>query len=325
MKRLAAALLALLMLTVLTACKGKEDEHINFATLIPTSTRSVLVEHRKSGNMISYTVEKHALEEIENWLASLKCEHRSFEHGSTPDDYEGGESYTFTTEKASFSYIINGEDDCYLKIKDGWYFVKNPSAPPEFDGGAGGEPAASGEQADKARAVFVRDRLYISTESESEAEGRCGNMDGEITAEVPAGETPSKNGESNFGTGYSYQVTGANTIDVFIGDKIIVFRCYENGGKLWVSRADEENETKLSADDEARVKLLLAEGEWHSGAANCLFDCLIGGADGGRSYYHSDCGTLFREDSGEICTLSEADKELMNGILEKYIRLGTGD
>ena len=320
MKKIAAAFLALFALMVLTSCCGKEDEHIDFSSLIPMSTRSVLVEYTSGGKTISYTAEKQVVEELENWLSGLKCERRNFEHGSTPADCDGGECYTFTTDKASFSYVINGKDECYLNIKDGWYFVKNPTNPPEFDGGE--TTALNEEQTGKARAVFVRDKLYISTETESTIEGRCGNMDGEIISSVPEDEMPSKNGESNFGTGYSYQVTGVNTVDVFIGDKIIVFRCFDNEGELWVSRADEENAVKLSKDHEVRIKLLLAEAEWQPGAANCIFDCLIGGTENGNVYYHSDCGTLSREETGEYSVLSETDKELLNGILEQYIILG---
>lgn len=320
MKKIAAVLLALFALTVLTSCCGKEDEHIDFSSLIPMSTRSVLVEYTSGGKTISYTAEKQVVEELENWLSGLKCERRNFEHGSTPADCDGGECYTFTTDKASFSYVINGKDECYLNIKDGWYFVKNPTNPPEFDGGE--TTALNEEQTVKARAVFVRDRLYISTETESTIEGRCGNMDGEIISSVQENEMPSKNGESNFGTGYSYQVTGVNTVDVFIGDKIIVFRCFDNEGELWVSRADEKNAVKLSKDHEVRIKLLLAEAEWQPGAANCIFDCLIGGTENGNVYYHSDCGTLSREETGEYSVLSETDKELLNGILEQYIILG---
>ena len=320
MKKIAAVLLALFALTVLTSCCGKEDEHIDFSSLIPMSTRSVLVEYTSGGKTISYTAEKQVVEELENWLSGLKCERRNFEHGSTPADCDGGECYTFTTDKASFSYVINGKDECYLNIKDGWYFVKNPTNPPEFDGGE--TTALNEEQTVKASAVFVRDRLYISTETESTIEGRCGNMDGEIISSVPEDEMPSKNGESNFGTGYSYQVTGVNTVDVFIGDKIIVFRCFDNEGELWVSRADEKNAVKLSKDHEVRIKLLLAEAEWQPGAANCIFDCLIGGTENGNVYYHSDCGTLSREETGEYSVLSETDKELLNGILEQYIILG---
>lgn len=320
MKKIAAVLLALFALTVLTSCCGKEDEHMDFSSLIPMSTRSVLVEYTSGEKTISYTAEKQVVEELENWLSGLKCERRNFEHGSTPADCDGGECYTFTTDKASFSYVINGKDECYLNIKDGWYFVKNPTNPPEFDGGE--TTALNEEQTGKARAVFVRDRLYISTETESTIEGRCGNMDGEIISSVPEDEMPSKNGESNFGTGYSYQVTGVNTVDVFIGDKIIVFRCFDNEGELWVSRADEKNAVKLSKDHEVRIKLLLAEAEWQPGAANCIFDCLIGGTENGNVYYHSDCGTLSREETGEYSVLSETDKELLNGILEQYIILG---
>ena len=80
MKKTVAVLLLILVLAVLTGCKGKENEHINFGTLIPTSTRTVSVEHAVCGRITSYTAEKQKIEEIENWLSSLKCERRSFEH-----------------------------------------------------------------------------------------------------------------------------------------------------------------------------------------------------------------------------------------------------
>lgn len=45
-------------------------------------------------------------------------------------------------------------------------------------------------------------------------EGRCGNMDGAITATVPATEIPTQEGESNFGTGYTYQIGPDGTIEI---------------------------------------------------------------------------------------------------------------
>lgn len=45
-------------------------------------------------------------------------------------------------------------------------------------------------------------------------EGRCGNMDGAITATVPATEIPTQEGESNFGTDYTYQIGPDGTIEI---------------------------------------------------------------------------------------------------------------
>lgn len=326
MKKWLGVLAAVIVLIMITSCKASEDEHINFGTLIPVSTRSVLVEHSSCGKTVFYTAEKKALEEIEYWLSGLKCERRSFEHGYAPSDADGGESFTFNTGKGSFSYIKNGEDNCYLLVGGDWYFVKNPENPPRLEDGEAAIKNEHGgygdEHGDKAKAVFVQDRLYISTETESTTEGRCGNMDGKITLSVPEDEVPSQNGESNFGAGYSYQISGKNTIDVFIGDKAIVFECYDDESEIWVSDVEEEEEAHLTKDDGARVKLLIAEAVWQSGAPNCLNDCLIGGFDEESIFYHSDCGTLSRQKAGKYCTLQENEKELLNDIVEQYIALG---
>ena len=73
------------------------------------------------------------------------------------------------------------------------------------------------------RMVVVDGRLYRATGAESSAGGRCGVMDGEISSSVRAGETPTADDQSNFGTGYGYQIASENTIDVFIDGKWMVF------------------------------------------------------------------------------------------------------
>lgn len=62
--------------------------------------------------------------------------------------------------------------------------------------------------------VFVEGALYVSTGQVSDVEGRCGNMDGAITATVPATEIPTQEGESNFGTDYAYQIGPDGTIEI---------------------------------------------------------------------------------------------------------------
>lgn len=223
MKKPGAIIIVLAALILFTSCSKAEDEHINFGYLIPTSANSVLVEHTKSGNTVSYTAKKHDMEEIEIWLSSLKCQRHNFSEGSTPGDGEGGECFTFTTDGGNFSYVKNSPDKCYLLVNGDWYFVKNPSDPPEYEG-----KEAENAAADCAKAVFVRDRLFISTESESTVEGRCGVMDGEITSSVDESEVPSVNGQSNFGTGFSYQFMDDDTVEVLIDGKFIVFKCYDN-------------------------------------------------------------------------------------------------
>ena len=61
------------------------------------------------------------------------------------------------------------------------------------------------EQWDLIPMVMVNGELYIDTGHESTVEARCGVMDGEITSEVDGSEKPTKDNQSNFGTGYGYQ------------------------------------------------------------------------------------------------------------------------
>lgn len=71
---------------------------------------------------------------------------------------------------------------------------------------------------------MINDKLYYDTGKESSIEGRCGNMDGQITSTVDGTETPMENNQSNFGTGFGYQYgSEENTIEIFMNEKWIVF------------------------------------------------------------------------------------------------------
>ena len=64
--------------------------------------------------------------------------------------------------------------------------------------------------------------LYQTTGQESTITGRCGNMDGEITAAVDHTQRPTEDNTSNFGTGYGYQFCGDH-VELQIDGKWIVF------------------------------------------------------------------------------------------------------
>lgn len=77
--------------------------------------------------------------------------------------------------------------------------------------------------ADAPMMVMVDNTLYQSTGEVSTVDGRCGNMDGEITSQTANGtDAPTENGQSNFGTGYGYQRIGDH-IEVLIDNQWIVF------------------------------------------------------------------------------------------------------
>ncbi len=78
--------------------------------------------------------------------------------------------------------------------------------------------------ADAPMMVMVDGTLYQSAGEASTVDGRCGNMDGEITSQTANGtDAPTENDQSNFGTGYGYQAIGDH-IEVLIDDQWIVFK-----------------------------------------------------------------------------------------------------
>ena len=71
-------------------------------------------------------------------------------------------------------------------------------------------------------AIMIDGVLYQCTE-EVITEARCGVMDGMITSEVSRNQMPTIDDQSNFGTGYEYQLAGENCIDVVMDGKWIRF------------------------------------------------------------------------------------------------------
>ena len=95
--------------------------------------------------------------------------------------------------------------------------------------------------------VMVDGQLYLSTGYESTVEGRCGVMDGEITSAVDGSEKPTKDNQSNFGTGYSYQYGATEgTIEIYMNGKWWIYATEEAREKIqFPTRSDtgRENET----------------------------------------------------------------------------------
>ena len=84
------------------------------------------------------------------------------------------------------------------------------------------------EQWDMIPMVMVDGKLYLTTGMESSVEARCGVMDGEITSTVDGTEKPTKDNESNFGTGYGYQYgPREGTIEIFMNEKWWIFATEE--------------------------------------------------------------------------------------------------
>lgn len=78
------------------------------------------------------------------------------------------------------------------------------------------------------RMFMVDGVLYEDTGRESTVEGRCGNMDGEITSSVQPWQQPEEDGQSNFGSGFGYQIgMEAGTLEVLQDGRWLVFQAVE--------------------------------------------------------------------------------------------------
>jgi hypothetical protein len=70
---------------------------------------------------------------------------------------------------------------------------------------------------------MVNDTIYKDTGYNTSALS-CGTMDGKITSSVDSSEIPTKNDESNFGTGYEYQYSSEGQLIVVINDECFIFK-----------------------------------------------------------------------------------------------------
>lgn len=85
-------------------------------------------------------------------------------------------------------------------------------------------PETAAEHWDLIPMVMVNGELYLDTGYESRMEARCGMMDGEITSTVEGSQKPTKDNQSNFGTGYGYQYGSTEgTIEIYMNDKWWIF------------------------------------------------------------------------------------------------------
>ena len=93
--------------------------------------------------------------------------------------------------------------------------------------------------------------------------------------------------------------------------------------RVLTSRAIAAKEKVLYAllpEEEDVVEALLKGGEWQEGAANCAKDCVIL-VNGDKIRYHSECGTFNDSKGKKHLELAESDKEALNAILGRYIKL----
>ena len=91
-----------------------------------------------------------------------------------------------------------------------------------------GGPVSSAPGIYMPRMLMVDGVLYEDAGCEDTAEGRCGNMDGEITSSVESWQQPEEDGQSNFGSGFGYQIgMEPDTLEILQDGHWLVFRAVE--------------------------------------------------------------------------------------------------
>ena len=91
-----------------------------------------------------------------------------------------------------------------------------------------GDPVSSAPGVYMPRMFMIDGVLYEDTGRESTVDGRCGNMDGEITSSVDSWQQPEEDGQSNFGSGFGYQIgMEPDTLEILQDGHWLVFRAVE--------------------------------------------------------------------------------------------------
>ena len=91
-----------------------------------------------------------------------------------------------------------------------------------------GGPVSSAPGIYMPRMLMVDGVLYEDAGCEDTTEGRCGNMDGEITSSVESLQQPEEDGQSNFGSGFGYQIgMEPDTLEILQDGHWLVFRAVE--------------------------------------------------------------------------------------------------
>lgn len=113
----------------------------------------------------------------------------------------------------------------------------------------------AGVKEEAPRYVMIKSKLYKDT-GEINKNMTCGTMDGKILTTVDAKEMPKKDNESNFGTGYEYQIGGEEgSITVEIDDKCLIFKEVKEEEKT-EDKKDEKKEEKKEEASEKNIKVL---------------------------------------------------------------------
>lgn len=156
------------------------------------------------------------------------------------DDHEEGMIGVGGTETFAINVLQSGTGGLIFEYKQDWdggesdgkYYL-NVTATEEngkpviteatFNKLSKDDDTSTVQNIDYIPSVQIDGVVYQDTGYVSSAFG-CGNMDGEITSTVDVSEMPFEDNQSNFGTGYEYQLGGDGLVMVQIDGQLEIFR-----------------------------------------------------------------------------------------------------
>ena len=116
----------------LSSCGWNSQKAV--ATVFSENVTKVDITHRIGTDSTNCTIDGAEITSLREWFNNLNYNLLEIKEGHTPGDVNGNEVYTFEFtggEWLGFSYVINGENDCYILNPEGnWFSVTNPSNPP---------------------------------------------------------------------------------------------------------------------------------------------------------------------------------------------------
>ena len=135
MKKIIALVLALFCTLFLYSCGWNSQKAV--ATVFSESVSKVDIAHRIGAETTKWSIEGAEIDLLREWFNNLDYKYIEVKEGKTPGSVNGNEVYTFEFiggEWLGFSYVINGENDCYILNPEGnWFSVTNPPNPPVFE------------------------------------------------------------------------------------------------------------------------------------------------------------------------------------------------
>ena len=232
MKKLITLVLAMVCVLSLVGCNTKSMNYI----IENKPSVTGIVEEVHDDYIIVYSETADGYPNGSNWSISLNVENKdSYTDVVVGDEivfYYDGMAMETDPLQVSTVYAITLKTPADRTVNE----TIEETATESFEEGTVG--------GDLIPMVMVNGEIYMDTGHESTVEARCGVMDGEITSTVDGTEQPTKDNESNFGTGYGYQYgTQEGLIEIYMNEKWWIFATEEVRQEIQVPTDETETIT----------------------------------------------------------------------------------